>query len=75
MNIAIYELSLRHSFLVLPEDGTPPEGLNTTTARPFKRLKLTPGESRVGMDVDEVLRDLKLQGWAVVGAAIVVETK
>lgn len=75
MNIEIHRLTLRNTFLVLPEGGTPPAPLDTSNAEPFKRLRLTLGETRVGMDVDAVIGDIERQGWAFVGAAVVFETK
>lgn len=75
MNIEIHRLTLRNTFLILPEGGTPPAPLATANAEPFKRLRLTPGEDRAGMDVDAVLGDIERQGWAVVGAAVVIDVK
>lgn len=71
MNVETYTLAQQGTFLVLPEGAAPPDRIDMTGAKPFKRLTLARGQQRVAMDTDEVLDDLAAQGWAVVGARVV----
>lgn len=72
MNIEIHSLTQRGAFLILPEGATPPTHIDMTGAKPFKRLTLARGQRRVAMDTDAALDDLTTQGWAVVGARVIV---
>lgn len=64
MNITLHKTTDRDTFLVLPEDATPPPHVHVF-GEPIKTMNLERGEVRIGADTDQVLDDIERQGWAV----------
>lgn len=73
MTVDIYNTTAANTFLIVPAGATPPDGFQFRVTRLFKRITLEAGKPRIALDTDQVLTDIAAQGWAVVGAAVVIE--
>lgn len=71
MDIDICTSTTPDTFICVPKGTTPPAQLGAL--RKWKTITLDPSAPRVGMDVNQVLLDIAAQGYAVIGAKVVVE--
>lgn len=64
MKTTMYRTTQRNTFLVLPEDATPPDHIKVL-GQPIKTFEINRGDVRIGADTNQVMDDIERQGWAV----------